>query len=45
MLLKIVNSASDNMEKLKYLETTVTDQNVFHEEIKSRISSNSSFYQ
>jgi hypothetical protein len=37
--IKIVNRLFKNVAKFKYLGMTVTDQNVIHEEIKSRLNS------
>jgi hypothetical protein len=37
--IKIANRSFEGVENFKYLETTLTDQNCKHEEIKSRLNS------
>jgi hypothetical protein len=37
--IKIANRTFEDVTKLKYFSTTLTDQNCMHEEIKSRINS------
>jgi hypothetical protein len=36
--MKFDNSSYERVEELKYLETTITDQNSLQEEIKSRLN-------
>jgi hypothetical protein len=41
---KIVNRSSEDVEKFKYLGTTLTDRNCMHEEIKSGLNSRNACY-
>jgi hypothetical protein len=40
----MVSKSFENIRKLKYLGTAVTDQNFIQEEIKSRLNTENSFY-
>jgi hypothetical protein len=41
---KIVHISSENVERLKYLGTTVTDQILIHKKIKSRLNTDNACY-
>jgi len=42
--IKIDNKSSERVEQFRYLETTITNQNSIHDEIKSRLQSGNACY-
>jgi hypothetical protein len=42
--IRIANETFQNVAKFKYLETTLTNQNDIHDEIKSRLNSGNAWY-
>jgi hypothetical protein len=42
--IRIANESFENVEKFKYLETTLTNQNDIRDEIKSRLKSGNACY-
>jgi hypothetical protein len=42
--IRIADKLFENVEKFKYLETTLTNQNDIHDEIKSRLNSGTACY-
>jgi hypothetical protein len=42
--IKIGNRCFENVEEFRYLGTTITNQNLIHEEIKRRLNSGNAYY-
>jgi ribosomal protein S2 len=43
-LAKVANRSSEGVAKFRYLGTTLTNQNIINEEIKSRLNPNNACY-